>query len=81
MLVGHPFDLIKTRLQTAQPGVYTGALDAVKKALARDGATGCVCLEKIWAVNKLTPQSLYRGVVPPLLGVTPIFAVSFWVRF
>ncbi len=23
--------------------------------------------------------SLYRGVVPPLLGVTPIFAVSFWV--
>lgn len=22
---------------------------------------------------------LYRGVVPPLLGVTPIFAVSFWV--
>ena len=24
-------------------------------------------------------SSLYRGVVPPLLGVTPIFAVSFWV--
>jgi len=23
---------------------------------------------------------LYRGIVPPLLGVTPIFAVSFWVR-
>lgn len=23
--------------------------------------------------------SLYRGVVPPLLGVTPMFAVSFWV--
>jgi len=23
--------------------------------------------------------SLYRGVVPPLLGVTPTFAVSFWV--
>lgn len=21
---------------------------------------------------------LYRGVVPPILGVTPIFAVSFW---
>jgi solute carrier family 25 (mitochondrial carnitine/acylcarnitine transporter), member 20/29 len=21
---------------------------------------------------------LYRGIVPPLLGVTPIFAVSFW---
>ena len=23
---------------------------------------------------------MYRGITPPLLGVTPIFAVSFWVR-
>lgn len=61
VLVGHPFDLTKVRLQTAPPGTYTGALDVVKKTLARDGVTG-----------------LYRGMVPPLLGVTPIFAVSFW---
>lgn len=37
---GHPFDLTKTRLQTAGPGVYTGAIDVVKKTLARDGVTG-----------------------------------------
>ena len=37
---GHPFDLTKTRLQTAPPGTYTGAIDVVKKALARDGVTG-----------------------------------------
>ncbi|KAF8167748.1 carnitine acyl carnitine carrier [Crassisporium funariophilum] len=61
VLVGHPFDLTKTRLQTAAPGAYTGAIDVVKKTVARDGITG-----------------LYRGMVPPLLGVTPIFAVSFW---
>ncbi|KAF8528308.1 mitochondrial carrier [Gautieria morchelliformis] len=61
VLVGHPFDLTKTRLQTAEAGAYTGALDVVRKAIARDGVTG-----------------LYRGVVPPLLGVTPIFAISFW---
>jgi len=61
VLVGHPFDLTKTRLQTAGPGTYTGAIDVVKKTLARDGVTG-----------------LYRGMVPPLLGVTPIFALSFW---
>ncbi|KAK7059132.1 carnitine transporter [Paramarasmius palmivorus] len=61
VLVGHPFDLTKTRLQTAPPGTYTGAIDVVKKALARDGVTG-----------------MYRGIVPPLIGVTPIFAVSFW---
>ncbi|KAF8898904.1 hypothetical protein BD779DRAFT_1666663 [Infundibulicybe gibba] len=61
VLVGHPFDLTKTRLQTAGPGTYTGAIDVVKKTLARDGVTG-----------------LYRGMVPPLLGITPIFAISFW---
>ncbi|KZV76954.1 mitochondrial carrier [Peniophora sp. CONT] len=61
VLVGHPFDLTKTRLQTAAPGTYKGAVDVVKQAVARDGAFG-----------------LYRGVVPPLLGVTPIFALSFW---
>ncbi|KAI0036629.1 mitochondrial carrier domain-containing protein, partial [Vararia minispora EC-137] len=61
VLTGHPFDLTKTRLQTAPAGTYKGAVDVVKQALARDG-----------------PLGLYRGVVPPLLGVTPIFAVSFW---
>jgi len=61
VIVGHPFDLTKTRLQTAPPGAYKGAIDVVKQTVSRDGITG-----------------LYRGMVPPLLGVTPIFAVSFW---
>ncbi|TRM60189.1 mitochondrial carrier domain-containing protein [Schizophyllum amplum] len=61
VLVGHPFDLTKTRLQTAAEGTYKGGIDVVRKTLAKDGLTG-----------------MYRGVVPPLLGVTPIFAVSFW---
>ncbi|KAJ7042395.1 mitochondrial carrier domain-containing protein [Mycena alexandri] len=52
VLVGHPFDLTKTRLQTAP---YWS------KTVAKDGLTG-----------------LYRGMIPPLLGVTPIFAISFW---
>jgi len=61
VLVGHPFDLTKTRLQTAPAGTYTGGVDVVKQALRADGARG-----------------LYRGVLPPLVGVTPIFAISFW---
>jgi len=61
VLVGHPFDLTKTRLQTAPPGAYTGAVDVVKKTLARDGVRG-----------------LYRGMGPPLLSITPMFAISFW---
>lgn len=39
---GQPFDLTKTRLQTAQPGQYTGMFDVVKQTLARDGVKGSV---------------------------------------
>ncbi|GAB7352225.1 hypothetical protein MBLNU459_g2699t1 [Dothideomycetes sp. NU459] len=61
VVVGHPFDLVKVRLQTAEKGVYTGAMDVVRKTIAKDGARG-----------------LYAGVSAPLVGVTPMFAVSFW---
>ncbi|KAL9939645.1 hypothetical protein V8E36_001462 [Tilletia maclaganii] len=61
VLVGHPFDLTKTRLQTAPAGTYNGAIDVVRRTLAADGVRG-----------------LYRGMGPPLVGVTPIFAISFF---
>ena len=60
ILVGHPFDLIKTRLQTAPPGTYSGSFDVIGKTIKADGVKG-----------------LYRGMGPPLIGVTPIFALSF----
>lgn len=62
MIVGHPFDLVKVRLQTAERGVYSSALDVVRKSIARDGLR----------------RGLYAGVSAPLVGVTPMFAVSFW---
>jgi len=62
VVVGHPFDLVKVRLQTADKGVYTGAIDVVKKTIAREGLA----------------RGLYAGVSAPLVGVTPMFAVSFW---
>ncbi|CAH6722068.1 mitochondrial carnitine carrier [[Candida] jaroonii] len=58
VLTGHPFDLVKVRLQT---GVYDSAIKGVKSTLVKEGLPG-----------------FYRGVLPPLLGVTPMFAVSFW---
>ena len=61
ILVGHPFDLIKTRLQTAPPGTYSGSFDVIGKTIKADGIKG-----------------LYRGMGPPLIGVTPIFALSFF---
>ncbi|KAK4103407.1 mitochondrial carrier [Parathielavia hyrcaniae] len=62
VVVGHPFDLVKVRLQTAEKGVYSSALDVVRKSVAKDGLR----------------RGLYAGVSAPLVGVTPMFAVSFW---
>ena len=63
VIVGHPFDLVKVRLQTAEKGVYSGAMDVVRRTIAREGVA----------------RGLYAGVSAPLVGVTPMFAVSFWV--
>ncbi|KAK3987555.1 mitochondrial carrier domain-containing protein [Cladorrhinum sp. PSN332] len=62
VVVGHPFDLVKVRLQTAEKGVYSSAIDVVRKSVAKDGLR----------------RGLYAGVSAPLVGVTPMFAVSFW---
>lgn len=40
VLVGQPFDLTKTRLQTAQAGQYSGMMDVVRKTFAKDGVSG-----------------------------------------
>lgn len=37
VVVGHPFDLVKVRLQTAEKGIYNGAIDVVKRTIAREG--------------------------------------------
>lgn len=56
VVVGHPFDLVKVRMQTAERGVYSGAFDVVRKSIARDGLR----------------RGLYAGVSAPLVGVTPM---------
>jgi solute carrier family 25 carnitine/acylcarnitine transporter 20/29 len=56
VVVGHPFDLVKVRMQTAQKGVYSGAMDVVRKTIAREGLA----------------RGLYAGVSAPLVGVTPM---------
>lgn len=63
VVVGHPFDLVKVRLQTAEKGVYSSAIDVVRKSIARDGLK----------------RGLYAGVSAPLVGVTPMCMLSFVV--
>jgi solute carrier family 25 (mitochondrial carnitine/acylcarnitine transporter), member 20/29 len=60
VIVGHPFDLVKVRLQTADKGVYSSAIDVVRKSVARDGLR----------------RGLYAGVSAPLVGVTPMCTSS-----
>ena len=62
VLAGHPFDLVKTRLQAAAAGQYpNGALDVVRASL-RDGGA----------------RALFRGMSARLMGVTPSFAICIW---
>ena len=69
LLVGHPFDTIKVKLQAqpkpapGQPPMYTGAMDAVRKTIAAEGLKG-----------------LYAGIGPPLATVAIFNAVLFTAR-
>jgi hypothetical protein len=38
VLTGHPFDLVKVNMQTAEKGAYKGAGDVVRKIVAQRGA-------------------------------------------
>ena len=72
VLVGHPFDLVKVRMQTDyndkdnskdKPAtkVKRGTFGTLKDILKKEGLPG-----------------LYRGVSAPMIAVAPIWAVSFW---
>ncbi|OQV17855.1 Mitochondrial carnitine/acylcarnitine carrier protein [Hypsibius exemplaris] len=65
IVVGHPLDTIKVRLQTSSGygslPVYSGTYDCFKKTVKAEGVRG-----------------LYKGMALPFLAVTPILAVSFW---
>lgn len=69
LLVGHPFDTIKVKLQSqpvplaGQPPKYAGAMDAVRQTIAAEG-----------------PSGLYKGMGAPLATVAAFNAVLFTVR-
>ncbi|KAJ7380098.1 hypothetical protein OS493_010808 [Desmophyllum pertusum] len=65
--VGHPFDTIKVRLQTApipKPGevpLFKGTLDCLAKTVRNEGLSG-----------------LYKGMFTPVAFSTPFNAIQFW---
>ena len=69
VLVGHPFDLVKVRMQTAS------AKDKMNAASLPNKGTFGTLLD---IVKQEGIGGLYRGVSAPLVAVAPIWAVSFW---
>jgi hypothetical protein len=62
--VGHPFDLVKVRLQTeGASGRFRGPLQCVMATVRSEGV-----------------MSLYKGVTPPLLGTGVINALVFGLQ-
>lgn len=53
VVVGHPFDLVKVRLQTAEKGVYKGAIDVVQKTIAREGLARVYLYASWWWVCRV----------------------------
>lgn len=64
VLVGHPLDLVKVRMQTGTTAANNGG-GGVFGMLANTFRTQGI-------------RGLYRGVSAPITAVTPMFAVSFW---
>ena len=64
VLVGHPFDLVKVRIQAAAANSgmgNTSTFSMIRSTFIKEGISG-----------------VYRGVSAPLMATTPMFAVSFW---
>ncbi len=59
VVVGHPFDLVKVRLQTAEKGVYSGAIDVVRRTIAREGLA---------RVSRGDPGRMVRAGRPELIA-------------
>jgi len=62
VLVGHPFDLVKVRMQTGTVGgASQSVIGIMRNTFMTEGVRG-----------------LYRGVSAPILAVSPVYALSFW---
>ena len=49
VIVGHPFDLVKVRMQTAEKGVYSGALDCFRRGVAKEGLRRVSSWTVLWS--------------------------------
>ena len=63
VIVGHPFDLVKVRLQTAEKGIYSGAMDVVRKTIAREGLARVGHMQAAFFAPSMETDAAWLGVV------------------
>lgn len=64
LIVGHPIDLVKVRLQTeGKYGRFTGAMDCIKQTLKNEGFA-----------------AFYKGLTPPMIGKGIVHSCVFGIR-
>lgn len=66
VLVGHPLDLLKVRLQTTSTSSMNDSQRPNMKRMFKN------------LMRKEGIAGIYRGVTAPLIGVAPIFAINIW---
>lgn len=64
VVVGQPFDIVKVRMQAAAQDLYKNAWDCFRKIVALEGGL----------------SALWRGTLPPLLGVGAAVSLQFGVN-
>ena len=76
VVLGHPLDLVKVRMQTAQGTTTTNAA-ATTTTTTMTTRQGIVSM---WTtvLHQQGPRGLFRGISAPLVSVAPAVAVDFW---
>lgn len=77
VLVGHPLDLLKVRLQTGYSSSSSSS-SSPPQFMAQNPQPPKMTRIFSNLIKKEGIVGIYRGVTAPLMGVAPIFAISIW---
>ncbi|KAJ1556166.1 carnitine transporter [Cladochytrium tenue] len=75
VLVSHPFDLLKVRLQS---GLYGGGGGGGGNSGSSSSSRGGSYTRRLVAVLPRRPAALYQGVGPVLVGAAPVMGLSYF---
>jgi len=80
VLLDHPFDTIKVRLQAASTAAAVASVDGLSPGASRAppaGIGGAAVREVVALVRHEGPRSLYKGMLAPIAAYGPTYAIAF----